>query len=143
MDIKGKIMGVLEFEGKTYQTNIIVTGRGRNLLGLRDCDELGIFVWPEVVMRNMNKVKKNMVNYSFYIGSGQICFRIELLAGQLPVVGRERQVPFVMRPRVEEELRRMIGIGVLEKATQTDWVSPIVIAKKKDGSFHIYGISRR
>ena len=46
-------MGVLEFEGKMHQAKIIITSRGRNLLGLRDCNELDITVWTEVVMRNM------------------------------------------------------------------------------------------
>ena len=138
VDIRGKMMGVLEFERKIHQTKIIVTGRGKILLGIRDCNELGIVVWPKLGMRNMNKVNINKVNYSFYLGSEQICFQIELLGGQRPVIGRERQVPFVIRSGVEE-LRRMICIGVLEKATQTDWVCPIVIARKKDGSFRICG----
>ena len=73
------------------------------------------------------------MDYSFYINVSIIFFRIELIPGKKPVSAKERQVPYAIRNGVASEIRRMIQEGILEKVVQVDWVSPIVITKKKNG----------
>ena len=55
-----------------------------------------------------------------------------------PVVMPTRRVPISVRPKLEEELNRLEGQGVLEKVEQpTPWVSQMAITEKKDGSLRV------
>ena len=48
-------------------------------------------------------------------------------------------VPYALRPKVEEELRRLQNEGILMKVECSEWVTPIVPVPKKDGSVRICG----
>jgi len=48
-------------------------------------------------------------------------------------------VPYALRPKVEEELRRLQKEGVLTKVEWSEWKSPNVPVPKKDGSLCISG----
>ena len=48
-----------------------------------------------------------------------------------PVALGHSSMPFHLRPKVEEELRKLEALGVIEKVTRpTPWVSPLVIMLK-------------
>lgn len=47
------------------------------------------------------------------------------------------QVPYALCSAVEEELKRMENVGVLEPIEVSDWVMPIVCVPKTDGSVRI------
>lgn len=50
-----------------------------------------------------------------------------------PAAQKHRRVPFHLRNKVEAELKRPEAAGIIETVdSATDWVSPIVIAPKKD-----------
>jgi hypothetical protein len=52
------------------------------------------------------------------------------------VAQRPRHVPFHMRKRVEEEIKRLKELDIIEEAHGTStWVSPIVITEKKSGGY--------
>jgi len=44
-----------------------------------------------------------------------------------------------LRPKVEEELRRLQNEGIVTKVEWSDWATPIVPVSKKDGSVRICG----
>ena len=46
---------------------------------------------------------------------------------------KARAVPYALRPKVEEELRRLQNEGILTKVEWSDWATPIVPVPKKDG----------
>ena len=52
---------------------------------------------------------------------------------------KARAVPYALRPKVEEELRRLQNEGILTKVEWSDWATPIVPVPKKDGSVRICG----
>ena len=52
---------------------------------------------------------------------------------------KARAVPYAVRPKVEEELRRLQNEGILVKVEWKDWATPIVPVPKKDGSVRICG----
>ena len=53
---------------------------------------------------------------------------------QLPV----RKVPIATKPRLQEELARLTGLGVIESVQgPSNWVSSLVIVKKQDGSLRL------
>ena len=47
---------------------------------------------------------------------------------------KARSVPYAMREKVEEELKRLVGEGTLELVQVTDWATPIVLVLKADKS---------
>ena len=52
---------------------------------------------------------------------------------------KPRPVPFALKEKIAEELRRLEKIGVLEKVEFSDWATPIVPVLKPDGSVRICG----
>ncbi|PFX30124.1 Uncharacterized protein K02A2.6 [Stylophora pistillata] len=53
---------------------------------------------------------------------------------------KARAVPYALRPKVEEELRRLQNEGILTKVEWSEWATPIVPVPKKDGSVRLCGI---
>ena len=51
-----------------------------------------------------------------------------------PVRQRPRRIPLRLREEVEEQKNKMLRDGIIEESS-SPWCSPIVLAKKKDGSF--------
>ena len=55
-----------------------------------------------------------------------------------PVAQRARRIPFHIRKKVETELSNLEQQGIIERADgPTPWVSPLVVAPKKDGGVRI------
>ena len=51
-----------------------------------------------------------------------------------PIRQRPRRIPLRLREEVEEQKNKMLREGIIEESS-SPWCSPIVLAKKKDGSF--------
>ena len=45
-------------------------------------------------------------------------------------------LPHAYREEVKQDLKAMLAEGVIEPS-QSDWASPIVLVRKKDGSIHL------
>lgn len=58
------------------------------------------------------------------------------LKHQKPIVKRSYPVPFTLRPAVEQKLREMEQLGIIERAA-SPYCSPMTVVKKKDGSIRI------
>lgn len=55
-----------------------------------------------------------------------------------PVAQQHRRIPFHLREKVEKELERFEKLDIIEKVEgPTDWISPIVVAPKKNGEIRI------
>ena len=52
---------------------------------------------------------------------------------------KARTVPFVLREKVEAELQRLEGLGIISPVQFSRWAAPIVPVRKKDGSVRICG----
>ncbi|CAB4044385.1 Hypothetical predicted protein, partial [Paramuricea clavata] len=65
--------------------------------------------------------------------------RITLKEGSQPQFRKARHVPYSLRPKVEEELKRLQSEGILSKVEWSDWATPIVPVPKQDGSVRICG----
>ena len=52
---------------------------------------------------------------------------------------KARQMPYALKPKVEEELRRLQNEGILNKVEWSEWATPIVPVPKKDGSVRLCG----
>ena len=51
-----------------------------------------------------------------------------------PIRQRPRRVPVRIREQVEEQKAQMLKDGIIEEST-SPWCSPVVLARKKDGTF--------
>lgn len=47
---------------------------------------------------------------------------------------KARSVAFILKPKVEAELQRLVKVGFLRPVHMSDWATPIVPFIKKDGS---------
>ena len=65
--------------------------------------------------------------------------KLVLKQGVTPKFCRARSVPFALRSAVETELDRLEKLGVVEKVSHSDWVTPIVPVVKGNGKVRICG----
>ncbi|XP_011862768.1 PREDICTED: uncharacterized protein K02A2.6-like, partial [Vollenhovia emeryi] len=65
--------------------------------------------------------------------------KIHLKPHVKPVALGARHMPFALRPKVEQEIDRLIKLGNLERVESSEWATPIVPAQKSDGKIRICG----
>jgi hypothetical protein len=51
-----------------------------------------------------------------------------------PANRRARPVPYASLPIVEQELDRLLNLGVIKSVKHADWTAPVMVVKKPDGS---------
>lgn len=54
--------------------------------------------------------------------------------GIKPIFHRAYEMPFSLKPKVEEEILKMVNSGILTKVTHSKWASPIIIVPKKNST---------
>ena len=64
---------------------------------------------------------------------------LKLKENATPQFFKPRPVPFALKEKIAEELKRLERIGVLEKVEFSDWATPIVPVLKPDGTVRICG----
>lgn len=62
---------------------------------------------------------------------------LKLREGATPVFFRERNIPYALTTRVEEELNTLEAEGIITKCETSDWGSPLVVIPKKDGGVRL------
>uniref|UniRef100_A0A5S6QM59 Reverse transcriptase domain-containing protein n=1 Tax=Trichuris muris TaxID=70415 RepID=A0A5S6QM59_TRIMR len=51
-----------------------------------------------------------------------------------PVKQKLRRLPLLLREAVAKEIHKLLSTGIIEKIDASEWVSPIVVTRKKDGN---------
>ena len=64
---------------------------------------------------------------------------LTLQEGTTPKFCKPRRLPFAIKPVVGAKLDRLEKRGVIEKVSQTDWATPIVVVRKPGGKVRICG----
>ena len=63
--------------------------------------------------------------------------RIQLKPDAVPKAFKLRRLPLSVREEVSAELNRLLRADVIERADASQWVSPLTVTRKKDGSLRI------
>ncbi|XP_042142891.1 uncharacterized protein K02A2.6-like [Ixodes scapularis] len=122
------------------RVDFFIVKRSQAILGLQASELLGL------VSRTVNSVSTGSavpVTQEFaHLFQGTGCvkrrYRMVLHDDAVPVVQPARRVPLALREPLREELQRMEKATIIRKVDEpTDWVSPLVIVKKKDGSLRL------
>ncbi|KAJ1106322.1 hypothetical protein NDU88_003723 [Pleurodeles waltl] len=139
------------FRGRTVRTKIYVAEKGRSLVGWKDLAKLGVMLVPgaedPIVLRD------DWVNYvqpeDLHEGLAEVldefdsvfenkvgCVRgfvhaIRLKEGAIPIKHKVRTIPLSVRGELKAVLDRLKMEGVIEEASASEWVSAIVVSKKK------------
>ncbi|KAJ1128294.1 hypothetical protein NDU88_006673 [Pleurodeles waltl] len=149
--MKGYFWDFLTFRGRTVRTKIYVAENGRSLVGWKDLAKLGVMLVPgaedPIVLRD------DWVNYvqpdDLHDGLAEVlemfdsvfenkvgCVRgfvhaIRLKKGALPIKHKVRTIPLSVRGELKAVLDKLKREGVIEEAGASEWVSAIVVSKKK------------
>ena len=62
---------------------------------------------------------------------------MKLKENAIPQFFKPRPVPFALKEKKAEEIKRLESLGVLEKVDFSDWATPIVPVLKPDGTVRI------
>ena len=59
-----------------------------------------------------------------------------------PIFCKARSVPYMMKPKIEQELERLERQGTTESVQYSEWATPVVPILKPDGSVRLCGDSK-
>ena len=63
--------------------------------------------------------------------------RIKLKPDAVPTRAPLRRLPLSVREEVTEELQRLLREGIIERTEASQWISPVVVARKKSGGIRL------
>ncbi|XP_053229110.1 uncharacterized protein K02A2.6-like, partial [Podarcis raffonei] len=133
----------VQYRGRTRQLDLLVVkGSYISLLGLAWFGPLGLAVTG--VNHTSLQVDVDAICKEFpgvFDGKlGQYTgppIALQLDPAVRPVRLKARRVPFALKPRIDEELDRLVEQGVLEPVPNAPWETPIVTPVKPNGSVRI------
>ena len=144
LNIRGEIKVDAQFRDKQTSLNLlVVVGNGPSLMG-RD--------WISALQPNLSVLRPSTDDcLQSLLGKHSVLFKEEL--GQIkgvkvkihvdpkarPLFFKPRPVPYALRARVEEELKRLEAAGILEPVTHSDWAAVVVPVVKGDGGIRLCG----
>ena len=101
--------------------------------------------WQEIhQLESCNKLSSLLSRYSevFYEGLGKLSgmkAKIHLKEEVRPKFYRPRNVPYIMRSKLDKELDRLQALGIISPVQFSEWAAPIVPVTKPDGSIRVCG----
>jgi hypothetical protein len=101
---------------------VFVVRDGADVVGREWFDGLGIQVTHPVltVTTEFNAAKNVRV-------------RLDLKEGSVPVSCKSRPLPFAIESEVRDKLQELVSTGVIESVEQSEWASPLVVVRHRDG----------
>ncbi|KAJ1203585.1 hypothetical protein NDU88_007370 [Pleurodeles waltl] len=138
---------LLEYNGRFTDTKIYVADKGDNLLSWPHQGRLGVTLNPSAdppvqiheVLDDGNKFL-SMFKELFKDELG--CLHdykhpIRLQACGNPVVAKVRGIPISIQEGVQKEITKLVGKGIRESVEVTEWLAPIVVAKKPNNEIRL------
>ncbi|XP_064477798.1 uncharacterized protein K02A2.6-like [Ornithodoros turicata] len=93
-------------------------------------------VAPPVMSKELQQEFQHLFTDGLGLARGYI-HKVKLCDNVKPVQAKLRRLPFSVRDEVSRELQRLLDDDVVERVDASEWVSPIVVAKKKNGTIRL------
>ena len=126
--------------GKKYSIEfVIVKENFTPILGLRTSEALG-FVTVNDTFERVSSLRLEDYDDVFEPSLGSLpgVLTLQVNPDVKPVVMPDRRVPISVRPKLKEELDRLVSQGVIQPVdVPTPWVSQLVITTKKSGALRV------
>ncbi|XP_075542314.1 uncharacterized protein LOC142576189 [Dermacentor variabilis] len=148
INIQGLFQATLQFFQRSCSVTFHVTTTGTSLLGLDAIQRLGIQIdgtsltcrlpsLPSV--QSPTGVPPGFDHlFSDELGLVNNCVhRIHRQEDAKPVSSKLRRLPLALRDQVPNELRRLEDCDVIKRVEASEWVSPLVVVRKKDGTMRL------
>ena len=146
--VLGIVTTEVVYEGQRYNlTAHVVAGQAPNLLG-RDWLQQIRLSWPKVEwvqqLADDSRLHTLLNKYSdiFIAELGTMkgtTAKIYVDPTAQPKYCKARSVPYALRPKVEDELKRLVAEGTIEPVQFSEWATPIVPVMKSNGECRICG----
>ncbi|XP_064468578.1 uncharacterized protein LOC135380477 [Ornithodoros turicata] len=145
LPIVGKCQLNCVINGKNCRLEFVVVRMNVSaILGKRACEELNLVKRVRQVQRttSSNEEFQSILAEFPDVFEGIGClpgtYSISLKEGVTPSVSAPRKIPLALEASVKRELESMESNGVITKVTEsTDWVHPIVVVPKKNGTVRV------
>ena len=102
------------------------------------CAELESVLSPELSQENRAALLATLMKYTdvfeHTLGHSDVVKHSIDTGNAQPIRQSPRRLPYAYRKEVDTQIEEMLGQGVIQPST-SPWASPIVLVKKKDGSF--------
>ncbi|XP_037504865.1 uncharacterized protein K02A2.6-like [Rhipicephalus sanguineus] len=143
LDVLGKVSVPVKFKDRELQLPLLVLKNdGNTLLGRNWFQPLGISltglhsinVGPQAIVEKFADVFSET-----FPGANLPRIHIELKEAAQARFLKCRSIPFAMKNEVVAELNRLEELGILKPTQYSDWATPIIVVRKKDGSLRICG----
>ena len=152
----GEMFVACKYRDQVYECRFVVLDGKKqlNVLGRHDCIRLGLIARVGAAVEatssdhkcnsDVDAIRTSRIETEFadVLGDEIGCisgeFDIKLNDNVTPIVHPPRSVPAPIRESVKAELERLEGAGIISKVTEpTEWVSSMVVARKKNGKVRI------
>ena len=122
---------------------VIVERRGPPLLGRDWIQHLQVNLRINTIDSHEKKLQKLLKDHNsvFKSAAGCLCDVKVTLYGKpdtTPKFYRARQPPYALREAIEEELSYLQRDDIVEPVNDSDWATPFVPVRKRDGTVRIY-----
>ena len=152
LDLAGSFQARVSYNGTTKILLIFVVNSENTgcLLSKDALEDLGIISFNLPSERcNLASGAKNILDQFPEVTSGIGCLKdtklkLHINPSVKPVVQPTRRVPFHQRAKVEEKIKKLENLGLIERVSkETSWLSPIHIVPKKHGDIRMVVDMRR
>ncbi|XP_063952169.1 uncharacterized protein K02A2.6-like [Lytechinus pictus] len=142
--VKGRYYVQMEYKGIKHSVQcLIIPGNRQPLLGLRTSEELYLVkrvyhVDKQTEIKTGKTVVQDYDNVFVGLGCLPGKHHITLKDNAQPVQHACRKVPFPIQKKLKEELDKMENMDVIKQVDEpTDWMSSLVVVKKKNGQLRV------
>ncbi|XP_077537405.1 uncharacterized protein LOC144149627 isoform X1 [Haemaphysalis longicornis] len=146
--IRGSFQAPVQVLQRSCSVTFYVTDKGTSLLGLDAIQQLGIQIDGAPLTCRLASVcavqcPVNVPPGFEHLFNGELglvkdaSHKIQRRPGVTPVASKLRRLPLALRDPVSSELRRLEDNDVIERVDASEWVSPLVVVRKKDGDIRL------
>ncbi|XP_077538135.1 uncharacterized protein LOC144150167 [Haemaphysalis longicornis] len=146
--IRGSFQAPVQVLQRSCSVTFYVTDKGTSLLGLDAIQQLGIQIDGASLTCRLASVcavqcPVNVPPGFEHLFNGElglvkdVSHNIQRRPGVTPVASKLRRLPLALRDPVSSELRRLEDNDVIERVDASEWVSPLVVVRKKNGDIRL------